>query len=51
MRYVAAENIQLLAPDDVVPDAFPIEIGKFFKRWDDAEKVFASNIRTEYPDD
>jgi F-box protein 21 len=50
-RYVAEENVELLAPKEIVPDAFPIEIGKWFKRWDDKEKVFVSNIHEEYPDD
>lgn len=51
MRYVAGENIELLPAHEVVPDAFPLEIGKWFKRWDDVQKVFVSNIRDEYPDD
>lgn len=51
IRYVASENIEPLGPNDFVPDDFPIEIGKWFKRWDDDAKVFVSNIRDEYPDD
>ena len=51
MRYVAEENIELCVPDKDDLDAFPIEIGKYFKRWDDGAKVFVSNIQDEYPDD
>lgn len=51
MRYVAGENIELLPAHEVLPKAFPLEIGKWFKRWDDVDKVFVSNIRDEYPDD
>lgn len=53
MRYVAQENIEpLLREDDgAVPDGFPLEIGKWFKRWDEERKVFVSNIKDEYPDD
>jgi hypothetical protein len=40
-----------MAPEEIVPSAFPLEIGKWFKRWDDTEKVFVSNIHEEYPDD
>lgn len=50
-RYVAEENVELMAPEEIVPSAFPLEIGKWFKRWDDTEKVFVSNIHEEYPDD
>ncbi|KAF7504116.1 hypothetical protein GJ744_002685 [Endocarpon pusillum] len=51
MRYVAGENIEPLPAHEVVPEAFPLEIGKWFKRWDDIKKVFVSNVRDEYPDD
>jgi len=50
-RYVAAENIELLAAHEVVPEAFPLEMGKWFRRWDAVANVFVSNIRDEYPDD
>jgi F-box protein 21 len=50
-RYVAEENIDLLPHHEIIPDAFPREIGKWFKRWDGVEGVFVSNIRDEYPDD
>ena len=32
-------------------DAFPIAIGKFFKRWDEERNVFVSNVEDEYPED
>jgi F-box protein 21 len=51
MRYVAEENIELLRPNEVDPDAFPLEIGKWFKRWDGVGRMFISNVRDEYPDD
>jgi F-box protein 21 len=25
--------------------------GRYFKRWDDEDKIFVSNIREEYPHD
>jgi F-box protein 21 len=48
---VAEENIDPQPGDEVVPEDFPMEIGKWFKRWDDIQKVFVSNIKDEYPDD
>lgn len=51
IRYVAGENIELLPAHEVIPDAFPLEIGKWFKRWDDTATIFVSNIQDEYPDD
>jgi F-box protein 21 len=53
MRYVAEENIEILPPIEAEAPArdFPLEIGKWFKRWDGEEKVFVSNVRDEYPDD
>lgn len=51
IRYVAEENIELLTGDDVDAHAFPREIGRWFKRWDEVERVFVSNVRDEYPDD
>jgi hypothetical protein len=51
IRYVAEENIDLQPGDEVVPEDFPMEIGKWFKRWDEIQKVFVSNIKDEYPDD
>ena len=51
-RYVAEENVEVL---DVVQqsdvDAFPIMVGKFFKRWDGERNVFVSNVKDEYPED
>jgi hypothetical protein len=51
IRYVAEENIDPQPGDEVVPEDFPMEIGMWFKRWDDIQKVFVSNIKDEYPDD
>jgi F-box protein 21 len=52
-RYVAQENVVLLGPEEITPDhvtAFPIEIGKWFKRFDAQSGTFISNVRDEYPD-
>ncbi|ROW07475.1 hypothetical protein VPNG_07114 [Cytospora leucostoma] len=48
-RYVAEENIQLL--EDPPSQEILRLAGRFFKRWDENEKRFRSNIRDEYPDD
>lgn len=37
--------------EDEIVDSFPIEIGKWFKRYDAERRVFVSNVRGEYPDD
>lgn len=53
-RYVAEENIELLEHADIsqdVVDAFPIEVGKWFKRYDADAGRFTSNVRDEYPED
>ena len=57
-RYVAEENVCLLeggemdaAADGDFWERFPIEIGKWFKRWDGEGGRFVSNIAGEYPDD
>ncbi|KAK4946536.1 hypothetical protein LTR10_014388 [Elasticomyces elasticus] len=53
-RYVAEENVVLLSPSEITEDmleAFPIEIGKWFKRYDPQTGTFISNVRHEYPDD
>jgi len=53
-RYVAEENIVLLPPGDITEDmvnSFPIEVGKWFKRYDVATGRFVSNVRDEYPED
>ena len=34
-----------------IEDRFPIEIGKFFKRFDRERGVFISNILDEFPED
>ncbi|EXJ73274.1 uncharacterized protein A1O5_03034 [Cladophialophora psammophila CBS 110553] len=53
-RYVAEENVVLLSASDITQDrinAFPIEIGKWFKRYDPETGTFVSNVRYEYPED
>lgn len=50
-RYVAEENIEIISIEKQVADSFPLEAGKYFKRWDDQQKVFVSNIRSEFPED
>ncbi|KAL4869631.1 hypothetical protein BDV12DRAFT_184966 [Aspergillus spectabilis] len=52
VRYVAEENVQLIAPDiSELPPSLVAVAGKYFKRWDSSSKLFISNIRDEYPDD
>ncbi|KAI5265043.1 YccV-like-domain-containing protein [Aureobasidium subglaciale] len=49
LRYVAEENIMVLEED---PSANLLALaGRYFKRWDQENKVFVSNIQDEYPDD
>jgi F-box protein 21 len=48
---VAEENIEIISIEKQVADSFPLEAGKYFKRWDDQQKVFVSNIRSEFPED
>jgi hypothetical protein len=54
-RYVAEENVNLLLPAEMSGDelvnSFPIEIGKYFLRYDAERGEFVSNVRQEYPDD
>jgi F-box protein 21 len=48
-RYVAEENIEILHES---PPVVLMEMaGRYFKRWDDEEKKFVSNIVDDYPDD
>ncbi|KAJ9611606.1 hypothetical protein H2200_004790 [Cladophialophora chaetospira] len=52
-RYVAQENVVLLGPEEIAEEhinAFPIEIGKWFKRYDPETGTFVSNVRGEYPE-
>ncbi|KAK5172978.1 uncharacterized protein LTR77_003100 [Saxophila tyrrhenica] len=48
-RYVAEENISrmYMKPGDNMMQL----AGRYFKRWDDDNKAFVSNLRDEYPDD
>lgn len=51
VRYVAEENI-LPVPSSTTPSEAMLKLaGRHFKRWDDDNGVFVSNIRDEYPDD
>ena len=52
-RYVAQENVVVLAPEEITAEyvnAFPIEIGKWFRRYDAQTGTFVSNVRDEYPE-
>jgi F-box protein 21 len=52
-RYVAEENVMLLSPKEITADmvtSFPIEIGKWFKRYDEESGTFISNVLEEYPE-
>jgi len=49
VRYVAQENIA--ARSEVPFEELTEMAGRYFKRWDNEEKVFISNIREEYPHD
>lgn len=46
---MAEENITILSdqPSENLTDL----AGRYFKRWDDEQKTFVSNMRDEYPDD
>lgn len=43
------ELLAVVSQEDV--DAFPITIGRCFRRWDKEGNVFVSNVRDEYPED
>lgn len=48
-RYVAEDNIQVLREP---PAETLLQLaGRYFKRWDDSENKFVSNIRDQYPED
>jgi len=49
VRYVAQENIS--ARSEVPFEELTEMAGRYFKRWDNEEKIFVSNIREEYPHD
>jgi F-box protein 21 len=51
VRYVAEENVQIIAPDiSQLPPSLVAVAGKYFKRWDSVSRRFVSNIEDEYPD-
>ncbi|KIW00373.1 hypothetical protein, variant [Verruconis gallopava] len=48
-RYVAEDNI---VPTDEVPNSALLRLaGRYFRRYDEEQRRFVSNIRDEYPDD
>lgn len=49
IRYVAEESVELIQPE--VPVSLMSLAGRFFKRWDNENRIFVSNIRDEYPED
>lgn len=51
VRYVAEENIELIAHPKQLPERLFAIAGKHFKRWDTQTRKFVSNIQDEYPDD
>ncbi|KAF1946629.1 F-box domain-containing protein [Clathrospora elynae] len=51
VRYVAAENIQPVNPKTRPSEAIMKLAGRHFKRWDDEQHLFISNVRDEYPRD
>lgn len=51
VRYVAEENILPVDPSVKPSEAMLKLAGRHFKRWDDENHVFVSNVRDEYPDD
>ncbi|KAF7585310.1 hypothetical protein BBP40_011290 [Aspergillus hancockii] len=52
VRYVAEENIELLAPQkSELPQTLFAIAGKHFKRWNEETRSFVSNVKDEYPDD
>jgi F-box protein 21 len=51
VRYVAEENIEVIKPTlSQLPGSLLGIAGKHFKRWDEEERRFVSNIQDEYPD-
>lgn len=50
VRYVAEENIELTGEDFQPSEAMLKLAGRHFKRWDEKNRTFVSNIRDEYPD-
>lgn len=51
MRYVAEENIDPVARDIKPSSSILALAGRHFKRWNEDEHRFVSNVRDEYPDD
>lgn len=52
VRYVAEENIELIKLHFTeLPGNLTAIAGKHFKRWDQKNLMFVSNMKDEYPDD
>lgn len=52
VRYVAEENIGIILPRFTeLPSSLTAIAGKHFKRWDERDRKFVSNMKDEYPDD
>lgn len=51
VRYVAEENIKLVSEGLRPSEAMLKLAGRHFKRWDNENRIFVSNIKDEYPDD
>lgn len=50
VRYVAEENIEPVPARTRPSEAISKLAGRHFKRWDEAECRFVSNVLDEYPD-
>lgn len=50
-RYVAQENILPTTRDDEPSVGIMRLAGRYFKRWDEEQCIFISNVKDEYPDD
>jgi F-box protein 21 len=52
VRYVAEENIEPILPHFAeLSSSLTAIAGKHFKRWDERNLMFVSNMKDEYPDD
>lgn len=50
-RYVAQENILPITHDSEPSEALLSVAGRYFKRWDEQNCIFISNVKDEYPED
>lgn len=52
VRYVAEENVELILLNFTeLPGSLTAIAGKHFKRWDEKNLMFVSNMKDEYPND